>query len=178
MLAEHLKAILADKVLISSRSRELVLKEKNVQRVNVSKLPSEAVVINLQRFGSLSGIRNGPWKQHCDYMLVFRVDETVRVIFVELKKTLHGNESKGFEQLRLSLPLLKYVDSVCELHFGTESDRREPIVRYVLIGEQGSQKLDKQLVRVSQSKYSEQHKDITVNVLIGSRFGFGRLWSG
>jgi hypothetical protein len=178
MLAEHLKAILADKVLISSRSGDLALKEPNVQRVDVSKLPSEAVVINLQRFGSLSGVRNGPWKQRCDYMLVFRVDETDRVLFVELKKTLNGNENKGFEQLRLSLPLLKYLDSVCKLHFGIEPDQLEPIVRYVLIGEQGSQRLDKQPVRAAQLQYSEQHKGITVNILVGSRFGLGRLWSG
>ena len=178
MLAAHLRMILSDKVLVPATSGGVVLVEKNVQKTDISKLPSDAVVVNLQRFGSLSGVRDGRWKQSCDYMLVFRGDGMDRVLFVELKRTLNGNKSKGFEQLRLSLPLQKYLDSVCELHFEPKPDRLEPIVRYVLIGEQGSQKLDKQPVRPVQIPYSEQHKDITVTVLVGPRFGFGRLWAG
>ena len=178
MLAAQLRTILTARVLVSSTSGDVVLVEKNVQKVDVSKLPSDAVVINLQRFGSLLGVRDGRWKQSCDYVLVFRGDETDRVLFVELKKTVNGNKNKGFEQLRLSLPLLKYLNSVCELYFGKEPDQLEPIVHYVLIGKQGSQRLDKQPVRAVTLQYSKQHKDITVNILIGSRFGFGRLWSG
>ena len=178
MLAEHIREILTDRVLISSKSGGVVLTEQNIQKVDVFKLPSDVVVINLQQFGSLSGVRDGHWKQSCDYMLVFREDETNRVLFVELKKTLNRNESKGFEQLRLSLPLLKYLNSVCELYFGTEPDQREPVVQYVLIAEQRSQRLDKQPVRASQPQYKEQHRGITVNILIGSIFGFGRLWIG
>ena len=179
MLAQNLKAILDDKVLKSSKSGDLTLKEKkSAQKVDVFKLPSDAVVIDLERFGSFSGVRDGSWKQRCDFMLVFQGDETDRVLFVELKKTLNGNESKGFEQLRLSLPLLKYLDSVCELHFETASDRRAPIVRYVLIGEQGSQKLDKQPVRSVHKPCSERHKGITVKVLVGPSFGFSHLWAG
>ena len=177
MLAAHLRTILSDRVLVPTTSGGVVLVEKNVQKTDISKLPSDAVVVNLQRFGSLSGARDGRWKQSCDYMLVFRGDRMDHVLFVELKKTLNGNRSKGFEQLRLSLPLLKYLDSVCELHFEPKPDRLEPIVRYVLIGEQGSQKLDKQPVRAIQIPESERHKDITGNVLVGPRFGFGRWWA-
>ena len=66
ILASQLKKILADKVVVSSTLGVVVLKEQGVQKVEVSKLASDAVVVKLDRVGELSGLDKRPWKQVCD----------------------------------------------------------------------------------------------------------------
>ncbi len=108
----------------------VVLREENVMKVEVSNVVSDAVVLNLRKIGSLSGIKDGPWKQTCDYAIVSRGSKKVRVVLVELKKTLNVEETKGFEQLRRTLPLLKYLRSMCTLECGPYPEQFE--VRYAL----------------------------------------------
>ena len=92
-----------------------MLREKGVMKVEVSGLLADTVAVRLdQGLGSLSGIKEGPWKKQCDYVVVSPTDGTVRVLFVELKKTLTEN-SDGFEQLRRSLPWLKYLRALCRI---------------------------------------------------------------
>ena len=178
MLAKHLKAILTDRVLVPSRSGDVVLKERNVQKVDVSKLASDVVVIKLDQVGTLSGLDSGPWKQACDYMLVCRVKNKTRVLFVVLKKTLSRNKNKAFQQLRWSLPLVKYLGSVCELHFGSRCDQAEKEIRYILICSRIGHRLDKQSVKAMHVPYRKQYRDIFVTIFIGPRFGFNQLWNG
>ena len=64
MVPAHLERILKNRVLVSSGAGDVVLKERNVQKVEVSKLASDAVVVKLDRVGTLSGLDRGPWKQH------------------------------------------------------------------------------------------------------------------
>lgn len=178
MLAKHLKTILTDKVLLSSGSGVVVLKEPNVQKVEVSRLASDALVIRLRKkFGRFSGIKDGRWTQKCDYMIVFNGDEKNCVLFVELKNSLN-KKKRAFAQLRRSLPLLKYFDSVCRIHFGRDTCKPETTVRYVLISAKHSRRFDKRSVRAKQLRYSDEYEDITVTTLIGSRFPFNLLWDG
>ena len=177
MLASHLKKILADKVVVSSTSGVVVLKEQRVQKVEVSKLASDAVVVKLDRVGELSGLDKGPWKQVCDYLLVYPVENRIRVLFVELKKTLSTNRKKAFEQLRWSLPLLKYLGSICELHLGPEPEESEKEVKYILICDRIGQRIDKQSVKAMQSPYPMQYKDIIATIFIGPRFSLDKLWN-
>ena len=176
MLAEHLGTILTNRVLVSSGTGDVVLKEQHVQKVEVSKLASNAVVVKLDKIGTLSGLSEGPWKQACDYMLVYRVENNIRVLFVELKKSLSTKKKKAFQQLRWSLPVLKHLDSICKLHFGLGSDESETEVRYILICDRIGPRIDKQSVRAIQIPVSEQYKDILVTILIGPRFGVNQLW--
>ncbi len=178
MVPAHLERILKNRVLVSSRTGAVVLKERHVQKVEVSKLASDAVVVKLDRVGTLSGLDRGPWRRVCDYMLVYRVKNKTRVLFVELKKTLNRNKNKPFQQLRWSLPLFGYLGSVCELHFGPEFDQQEKEVRYVLICDRISRRFDKQSVKAIHLPYRKQYEDIMVTIFIGPRFGFNQLWNG
>ena len=91
-------------------------------------------------------------------MLVYRVKNKTRVLFVELKKTLNRNKNKPFQQLRWSLPLFGYLGSVCELHFGPEFDQQEKEVRYVLICDRIS-RFDKQSVMPIHLPYRKQYEE-------------------
>ena len=62
MLAQHIEQILVDKtVVLPLPGRAVVLEESNVMRVTVAGLPKGAIVIDLNRIGSLAGIKDGDW---------------------------------------------------------------------------------------------------------------------
>ena len=92
--------------------------------VKLSGLAADTIAIRLDRTG-MSGLRDGPWKKCCDYLVVYQAGDTTRALFVELKKSL--SDSDPFEQLRRSLPWLKYLRSMCEIESG--SSFPEPEVR-------------------------------------------------
>ena len=180
MLAKHLKTILDARALVTpDPGHHVILEEKDVMEIEVFKLASDLVVIDLDRFGSYSGVKDGPWKKVCDYMLVYPDEDKDRIIFVELKKTLSINKRRAFEQLRRSLPLLNYLGSVCEIHFDASNRRKRKMsVRYVLIVKRINRRLDKQPIKPGQPLPSETHKGITVTPFVGSRVNCDRLWSG
>jgi len=172
LLATEIAQLLADKVLVSSLQGEATLKEGRVMRVTVTGLPADARIINLSRIGSLSGVKDGPWKKICDYLIVHQSDEQDAALFVELKKTLRDGQD-GREQLRRSLPILDYLLGICEIHFSTRRPRGK--VAYALIGERSSPRLDKQRVRAGQWPRVERYADIKVTTMLGSRVGFSRM---
>ena len=176
MLASHLKNILADKALVFPRSDgSTILREKNVMELEVADIPSDITIINMRRIGSLPGVKDGEWKQVCDFLLLFEEEGEDYAIFVELKKTLNVEDKKGTEQLRRSLPFLEYLRSVCEIHYGVESSKLRKIVGYCLVGNQNSQRLDKQHVKVGRPLPSEKYKGISVDMFVGERIRFSNL---
>ena len=126
--------------------------------------------------GELKGLAAGEWKKTCDYLVIGQQDVRALALFVELKKTLHDTAQRtGLEQLRRSLPLLDYLRSVCAIECGQDAARIE--VRYVLLAEKGSPRLDKQPVRPLGRPQVVEHAGIKVALhIIGSRAGFARLW--
>ena len=56
--------------------------------VRVVDAPATAAAIRLERIGHSSGLRDGPWKRVCDYLLVVESGDRLHAIFIELKKTL------------------------------------------------------------------------------------------
>ena len=142
--------------------------------VSVTGVPADAVVIHVDKIGSLSGIEAGAWKRSCDYMIVFRSGEQDGVLFVELKRTLRDGDTEGHEQLRRSLPILDYLNRMCAIHFETNPAR--PEVRYALIGERGSARLDKQRVRPGQVPQVAPYKNISVTSVLGQRVAFETIW--
>ena len=177
MLATHLKNILTDKTLVSPRSDgRTFLREKDVMELEVADIPSDITIINMQRIGSLSGVKHGKWKQVCDFLLLYEEEGKGYAIFVELKKTLNEkSKEKGKEQLRRSLPFLKYFRSVCEIHYGSDSDKPRLIVRYAVVGARNSGRLDKQHVKAGHPLPSENHKGITVGMFVKERIRFRSL---
>lgn len=176
MFAEHIKNILADKALVSPRKNgRTILREKNVMELEVAEIPSDITIINMRRIGSLSGVKHGEWKQICDFLLLFEEEGKDYAVFVELKKTLYEENKKGMEQLRRSLPFLEYLRSVCEIHNSAEPAKLDIIVRYSLVGNQISQRLDKQHVKAGYPLPSENHSGISVHMFVGERLRFTSL---
>lgn len=135
-------------------------------------LPDGSTVINMRKIGRLSGFRDGPWKQSCDYLLVCRTAGGDEAVFIELKRTLSGKQ-KGMEQLRWSLPYLEHLRSVCRIEYGA-SRARMP-ARYVMIGDRPSLRLAKQRVSGGHALPNASHEGITIQRLVGSRLRFSWL---
>ena len=178
MLATHLKDILHDSALVLPKgSGSVILREKDVMDIEVAGIPSDITIVNMQRIGSLSGVKEGEWKQICDFLLLFKDKGEDYAIFVELKKTLdEGSKQKGKEQLRRSLPLLEYLRSICEIQYDTAPRNLERTILYSIIGKQVSEKLDKQLVKPGGRLPTERYKGISVGMIVRDRINFRELW--
>lgn len=171
-LFQFLQQIVADKALESSNhSGQITLKEPGIMEVEVSNFPVDAVAIRSDKLGSLSGLNNGDWKKACDYMLIYNTNGQDIAIFVELKRTL--KDTGGMEQLRWSLPLLDYLHSIYRVNSSRKLKSKFSI-RYWLIAQKNTMRLDKQPVRPRLvSKY--EHKDIKVNTCLKSRVCFSEM---
>ena len=175
MLASHIREILRDKALVLSRNNgRSSLREKSVMTLEIDGIPSDLTIVNMRRIGSLSGVKDGEWKQICDFLLLFKNKSKDFAIFLELKKTLdEGAKQKGKEQLRRSLPFLEYFCSVSKIHNDTETNK--PIVQYAVVGERISSRLDKQSVKPMKPPPSENYKDISVKMFVGKSIDFREL---
>lgn len=173
-LAECLRRVVLDRLQLPAPEGTVNLKERNAMQVQVSGLAQGSVVLRMERIG-LSGIKNGPWEQSCDYAIVSPAGDIDRVLLIELKRTL-TDEAKGLEQLRRTLPRLKHLRSLCRIDCGDGLARAE--IRYALIAGKGSPRLDKQPVKRARSPQTKQHKGIEVSLhIVAKHVCFGRLWS-
>ena len=141
--------------------------------VEITQTPPEAVTTDLRKIGKLSGLEEGPWKKLCDYLIVFRSGNENIAILIELKKTLN-DDNKGQQQLRRSLPLLKYLHSICCIEFNATGSETLT-VRYFLIGKKYSQRFDKQPVKPGLKIDKENYKNIEVYTFVGDRISFDKL---
>ena len=172
-LADQIASIMKDEALVPIKDGQVELREPQAKmKVVVAGLPDGARVIDLDEIGKLKGIRNGPWKQSCDFLLVCRTRGSDEVVFVELKRTL-SDERKGMEQLRWSPPYLDHLRSVCRIEYGA-SPRRVP-ARYVMIGEKPSPRLAKHRVSGGHAFPNVSHAGITIQRFVGSRIRFAWL---
>ena len=175
MLSTHLRKILAAKTLVTPKTeKQVTLHEEPVMEVKVAEVPPQFTAVDMRQIGSLSGLKSGNWQKTCDYLLVFNQGSRDYAIFVELKKTLYEDKTEGMEQLRRSLPYLKYLHSVCRLQFG--SNLREPIVKYIIVAVRYSRRFDKQRVRPGGRLPTENYKDISVHPIVQERINFRDLW--
>ena len=180
MLDKRCENLLADKVLaLGPSATSVTLREKGVMEVSVPGVPSEVIAVNIGKIGRFSGMREGEWVKICDYLIIGTTGGNAIAILVELKKTLSDdNKRTGMEQLRRSLPILEYLYSVFRIQFEEPDRRRNVAVRYCLIGERYSSRVDKQPVRARLSMPPEKYKDIVVNTFVGSRIPFDLLQKG
>ena len=179
MLAARLKKVLGPAVLVSPEADgSVTLREPKVMAVTVLQIPKRAITINLQRMGDFSGVKEGRWKQRCDYMFALDVTGGSEVVFVELKKSLDTGKEKAMEQLRRSPPVLMYLKSLCEIEERRAPGGGELRLRYFVVSEKYSPKLDKQPVRPAQAPKTENFKEIRVGVVVGSHLAFDFLFRG
>ena len=173
-LSSCLKEIIADKALVSPSTKGvMILKEKNVMKVEVFGVPADLTVINMNRIGSLKGLKDGKWKRHCDYLIVFEDDGVDHAVFIELKRTLDEDKEYAMDQLRRSIPLLEYLRRICEIHFVDKPKQSEIPERYVLLGEKLIERIDKQPVKTYSTasfRRLQEHYGQSVSRQINNRF--------
>lgn len=153
------------------------LRRGKPMEVQVSHVPSTATVISLNKTSQHPILRAPPrptrrsWQRICDYLLIDEGLDDCRVTMVELKSTLDMS-IEGLEQLRRSLPIAKYLLSVCEV----ELQRSWPgQFSYALIAEKRARHIDKQPVRPRIDIETQDYEGIRVSVGVGTRFSFTTL---
>ena len=157
-------------------NKQVTLKDENSgMEVVVWGVPDPFTTIFMSKVDHLSALKDGTLKRICDHLLVAKIGETHHAIFVELKRTLSGNE-RPKDQLRRSYPVLEYLLAVCIVESGETIPR--PSMNYVLIGEKSGQ-LDKQSVKPpsSQKIGEETYQGITIKKFLGPRVAFADLVS-
>ena len=180
-LINCMKKIIDDGYLryaISEGPRIVELEEKDKQsnmRVTIREVPASFLAI--QMTGHLSQLKRGKkgqdWNKICDYLLIYQEGDKHHAIFIELKKSLADKESSK-KQLKRSLPILDYLRSVCKIESGVEEEILS--VKYVLIAEKGSDRLDKQRIKVKPSEMIEENYDgIPVGILTETNFALNTL---
>ena len=176
-LASDLTNILKPTKLVSAAPGDgIVLRDgQSRMEVRVVDAPATAAAIRLERIGHSSGLRDGPWKRVCDYLLVVESGERLHGIFIELKKTL-TEELRPRDRLRRSTPLLAYLRAVCEVESG-DSAARSISTRYFIVAQRGGPRLDKQSVKTEPASRvrSVQFGNLTIRTFIGTRVSLTTL---
>ena len=142
--------------------------------VQVTHVPPAATVISLGRASQhaiLQPSQGQSWMRICDYAVFVEYQDRCDIVLVELKTTLRSR-SEGLEQLRRTLPLAKYLLSVCEVELTSSWPCR---VSYALLAEKYTDRLSKGRVRLARTPVTTQYRDIEVAVAVGMRFDFGDL---
>ena len=165
--------ILKDRVLVSPNAEgSIILREPPAKmEVEIPHCPSSIIVINVNKLNHLSMLKGGHCTKVCDYLLIAKQDSGINACFVELKKTLTNDRSQ-LEQLRRSLPILEYLQSICAIHYEDKSWSTALNIHYNLIAEKLHRRLDKQSVRSAPQNGLdvECYKGIKVRKFVGSRF--------
>ncbi len=162
-----LRCVLEDDVLEAPDATTLVLREPaNDMRFEVTGVDESVLAIRLGRRCHPSILRDGRWKSICDYLLLVPDGRRWWAVFIEMKKTL-GADPHPREQLRRSLPFLRYLLSVCAIECGDPPAFHE---RYLLVGERDAERFDKQRVRIDPAAgpKRECHRGIAIDRFVGS----------
>lgn len=133
--------------------------------------------LDMNKIGHLSALReHRGLRRVCDYLLVSSIGGTCHAVLIELKKTLRPGDDYR-DQLRRSLPIVKYLVSVVEVEYEQWFGGLE--VSYVSIFERISDRFDKHHVRVPEHGLieSEVWKSIQIKKFLGSRLHFEDLVS-
>ena len=108
----------------------------------VTNLPISSTVVKIGLLNHLAGVRDDirELKSICDYLLVIPNENQNQwsAVLIEMKKTLMGEkkpEKKPKEQLRRSIPVVKYLESLCAIHAKRDW---EVVMRYVVVAEKES----------------------------------------
>ena len=150
--------------------------------VEIDSPPPDSVAIRMDNVGHLPAVEDGPWKQVCDYLLIADESAVSYAVFIELKRTLHG-DNKPREQLLRSLPILEYLYSMCMVarrispHEPQVSVHTPLSIHFWIVSEKFGPRTDIQSVRrrPPKSESRTSYCGATVNTLVGPVVSFSRL---
>ncbi len=168
-LVEFLQRVLTPGVLHPPNpddSVTLVEDDPNVlMEVAVSTVEEPFIVIKPQQMSHLACTTGEKLRWVCDYLIILGYEGRYSAVFVELKKTF-GYRSRALEQLRRSLPLLRYLEAL----YSVESQRNDQPaeVVYAIVYETG-RRFDKQGTRPRPYPEIVRHEDIDVAALSATR---------
>ena len=166
------------------RSHMLIREEKNNRRtvklteqtagvrmtLRVENVPSAAAVIRFDEGKRRDFFEPGTgnnFLMRCDFLILDDSEPAYRATFIELKKSFEHEDfdrqhsKRGEEQLRWSLPSLKYLLSVFEVDEGVRDTGRRLDVSYFLIAKSAGQRLRKRKTR--EHFRSENHEGIVIH---------------
>lgn len=142
---------------------------------DVTGLSDEAVAIRVETIQHLKALASKDGlRLVCDYLLVEHAPGNTGplAVLLELKTTV-GYDEKPREQLRRSIPILRYLQSACEVHFRKKVAFQE---RYILVGSAFHPTFDKQPVTFTEGQpLFENHRGIVIKILVGCGESFGAL---
>ena len=177
-MSSAMACLLKERVLVKpDESGTIILHEQTAEmEVEIPNTPSSLIAINLRQADHLSMLKDGEWRRICDYLLITASEGKLFACFVELKKTL--TEKLAYrEQLRRSLPMLKYLRSVCAIQYGDQRFGPECAVTYNVIASRQGVRIDKQRVRTDPSRWPEvdAYKGMEIRRFVGSRIPVRKL---
>ena len=156
------------------------MNERGANTLTVTNLPISSAVVEIGCLQHLKGLKDGPWKQICDYLLVIPTGNLWYAVLIEMKETLgHGQKEKGKEQLRRSIPVVKYLESLCTIQ--AEQRDWEVVMRYVVVAEKESPRLSKERTRVADAgspRSREKYKGISIAFFVEHSLSAEALLAG
>lgn len=167
----QLREILDPRPDIVSRPVEGVLQLRDLQSgmtFNVTGLSDDAIAIRIDAIQHVKALASkDDLRLVCDYLLVDHTPNNnagLVAVLVELKKTV-GYDKRPREQLRRSLPILRYLHSACEVHYERVVRLQE---RYALVGSALHPGFDKQPVDFAAARHRvEEHCGIRIRIVVG-----------
>ena len=182
-LAVELAGVLKPEVLLSEKNDGVELRDsRSGMKVRVFGLPAPSTVVHVENVGHMGKLRDrglehaGHLRRICDYLLIVESRGRTQAVFVELKETW-SDEERPRDQLRRSLPLLKYLSSVCEVEYGSAPGDHGIATYYWIIFQKRNRKLNKQSVNAhpARKRDGRKYKDITVRTFVGTSIPFETL---
>ena len=172
-LPSQIQSLLEGKAIVPIKNNGFLLREKKVMTVKVVEVHNDVTVINLNKIGSLGGVKS-IYHSRCDYLILCQSCTAVTAIFVELKKTL-SQERKALEQLRSASPYLSFLTDLARVVGTVEQQLPSIAVQHVLIGSRVTPLLNKLRLGDPQALPDETYCGITVRRLVGLRHRFSKL---
>ena len=178
-----LEKVLPESVLIAPKANgniELQESDSHMKVAIIAPTSSATFVCIDPKFHKfhLPVLRDGPWKQICDYLVVFEAAGQHHAVFIELKKTLRDDAMyRPKNQLLRSLPILKYLQSLCEINSEPgQKDTSCLSIHYCLIGEKYHARFDKQPIRGPKSIWEiQKYRDIVIKSSVSPQFSLADL---
>lgn len=145
---------------------DVVLRERKAgMQFVVTDVPSSWTIVRMGRLQHISGIRKGRWRKICDYLLVIPDGRESRAVLVEMKKTL-SDAKPAMEQLRRSVPVARYLQSLCEVE---SEESIHVVLRHVVLAEKITGRFDKEPTRVTSGVRfrKDVYKGTQVETIVG-----------
>ena len=122
-------------------------------KVTLAKLPDNenksVIVFKIPKSGKLhisklAEVKN--YKKSCDYFILSEKNKEVDILLIELKSTHINNEAYG--QILCTVPIMEYLISMAQIHFDVKKNIQ---MHYVVIAEKFSDKIGKQIIKITES---------------------------